>query len=585
MNQFDWEKMQEKLELTNVERINRSSWLRSVSEYEINSGNHLSGAYSDTWMVDDVSEIFSEKLAPIAYNPSGYILDDSTKYLSGNVADLTTDDGAYMIFRSYSSGFSSQTVYAHRETISIDGTSYYQLKLNSADAVGLTLSQSASTTGRKLLGRFVYSLTGITMIPANTWTVYYRAYKTGPLTVAHCDVDVLVRKADGTVRTLIATDVANSPNLGTSWSTVSATYSWSDYMVVDETDFLEVDYYAHVTTSQSNRRVYLRVDDSSLPAPSQTRIAGIMLPSEYTAEVEFTGVGNVEDWFSLTWAVDSCFSVSNVNVTLQLYNYSASQYSTSGDGYITYISSSTANTDETQTQAIITNPTHYRNSTGEWKIKIKGVKTTNSPFDLKVDWVEFQVASANTYLFDAVGTFVLDVSTYPLAYVNTFEIQIRYKASDSFENWFLKAYNWTSGQYSNAGFNSSIGHVPAMTFEYYAVNLTEKWQSYISANGTIRVKFCNTNPDANQTIIDIDFFGVRAVINGTRFTIKNSGASTVHVVSIWVINSTLHERYDANFFVNSGETALYIRVDISLPTENLVKIVTERGNIAVFSNH
>jgi len=99
------------------------------------------------------------------------------------------------------------------------------------------------------------------------------------------------------------------------------------------------------------------------------------------------------------------------------------------------------------------------------------------------------------------------------------------------------------------------------------------------------VKFCNTNPDANQTIIDIDFFGVRAVINGTRFTIKNSGASTVHVVSIWVINSTLHERYDANFFVNSGETALYIRVDISLPTENLVKIVTERGNIAVFSNH
>jgi len=490
-----------------------------------------------------------------------------------------------MIFRSYSSAFSSQTLYAHRETILIGGVSYYQLKINSADSTRLTLSQSASTTGRKLLDRSVYSLIGIAMIPANTWTIYYRAYKTGPLTVAHCDIDVLIRKADGTVRTVIATDIANSSSLGTSWSTVSATYSWNNYIVEDETDFLEVDYYAHVTTSQSNRRVYLRIDDSTLPLTSQTRIVDIMLPNEYTAEVEFAGTGNVEDWFSLTWTLDSCFSASSVNVTLQLYNYNTSQYPTSDDGYITYISSSIANTDETQSQTIITNPTYYRNSSGEWKIKIKGVKAVDSPFDLKVDWIEFQVASANTYMFDAVGTFVLDVATYPSAYLKTLEMQIRYRASDSFENWFLKTYNWTNGQYSDAGFNSTIGHLPTVTFEYYTVNLTDKWQSYISANGTIRVKFCNINPDANQTIIDIDFIGVRAVVDGTSFTIKNNGASTIHVVSLWIINSTLHKRYDVNLFVNSGETVSYIRVDIPLPTENLAKIVTERGNIAVFSIH
>ncbi len=571
MSQFDLERMQEKVELANVERITRSSWLLSVSEYEINSGNRLSGTYSDTWAVDDISETFNEGLTPVTYNPSGYVLDNSTKYLSGNVGDLAVDDGAYMLFRSYSSAFTSQTVYAHGETVVIGGTSYYQLKLDSADGAALTLSQLASTTGRKLLGRFVYSFDGITMIPNSTWTIYYRAYKTGPLTVAHCDVDILIRKADGTVRTIIATDVANSPNLGTSWSTVSATYSWDGYTVEDETDFLEVDYYAHVTTSQSNRRVYLRIDDSALPPTSQTRIVGIMLPSEYTAEVEFTGTGNVEDWLSLTWVVDGCFSVGNVNVTLQLYNYNASQYSTSGDGYIAYVSSPIANTDETQSQTIITNPTYYRNATGEWKIKIKGVRATNSPFELKVDWIEFKVASANTYMLDAVGAFMLDVSTYPLAHVNSLEIQIRYKANDSFENWFLKAYNWTSGQFSDVGFNSTIGHVPSTSFEYYTINLTDKWQSYISTNGTIRVKFCNMNPDANQTIIDIDFFGARAVVNGTRFTIKNNGASTIHIVSLWIINYTTHKRYDANFFVNSGETAFYVRVDIPLPTENLAK--------------
>ena len=73
-------------------------------------------------------------------------------------------------------------------------------------------------------------------------------------------------------------------------------------------------------------------------------------------------------------------------------------------------------------------------------------------------------------------------------------------------------------------------------------------------------------------------------INGTRFTFKNEGALTSHLVSLWIINSTNHQRYDINVFVNSAETITYLRADISLPDDQYtVKVVTERGNIAVCS--
>ncbi|MGQ9507322.1 MAG: hypothetical protein ACUVTB_05630, partial [Candidatus Bathycorpusculaceae bacterium] len=152
------------------------------------------------------------------------------------------------------------------------------------------------------------------------------------------------------------------------------------------------------------------------------------------------------------------------------------------------------------------------------------------------------------------------------------------RANDTLENWLLYAYNWTSKQYS------FIGQVtPTTDFEYYTVNLTDTWQHYVNDNGTIRMKFCDANLDANQTTIDIDFFGIRAVINGASFDFKNIGPTTVHIVSIWIITTTNHQRYNANFFINAGEEAVYIRVDISLLGEFIAKVVTERGNIAVFS--
>ena len=75
---------------------------------------------------------------------------------------------------------------------------------------------------------------------------------------------------------------------------------------------------------------------------------------------------------------------------------------------------------------------------------------------------------------------------------------------------------------------------------------------------------------------------VYSLPEGAQFSFTNEGASTCHVVSIWVVNSTFHGRYEADVYVNSGELLNYTRNDIVLPRNPYyVKVVTERGNTAV----
>jgi len=111
--------------------------------------------------------------------------------------------------------------------------------------------------GRKLFGKWVYQLTDVISIPAATWTVYYRAY-IGSGAVGHGDVDILIRKSDGTTRTTIATNVANSSDWGTSWATaILVLIAFPGYTVVDQTDYLEIDFYVDVTVPRglTNTRI------------------------------------------------------------------------------------------------------------------------------------------------------------------------------------------------------------------------------------------------------------------------------------------------------------------------------------------
>jgi hypothetical protein len=352
-----------------------------------------------------------------------------------------------MTFRSYASATSAQTLYSHQETTTIGGTAYYLLRLSSADAAGTTLSADAGTsTGRKLMGKSVYQLTGVSSVPASTLTIYYRAYKGHSQVAAHGDVDILVRMANSTVRSTIASHVANSGALTTSYSTVSGTYSWTAYTVVDKTDYLEIDYYIEVTAVKAGYLVYLRIDDNTLATADQTRAANVILPSQYTSEVEFTGSSNTFSWTQLVWTVDSAWTTDSVTVTIQVYNYTLGGYPTSGNGYNSYTSSATANTDETKNQTITTNPTQFRNATGYWRLRVRGVKSTTAQFDFKADWSEFKPSYYNQY---SVSTeFMLSVTTNTPTQLN-FTVVSEYDVSSVSVT--MQVWNYSASAYATSG--------------------------------------------------------------------------------------------------------------------------------------
>jgi hypothetical protein len=117
---------------------------------------------------------------------------------------------------------------------------------------------------------------------------------------------------------------------------------------------------------------------------------------QYTTEVEFTGSSNHQTWTSLLWQIQSCWDIGQVTVTIQFYNFTLSSYATSGNGYLSYVSSATPNTNELRSQTITSSPNDFKNSTGHWRVKIKGVKSTSTQFLMKADWIDLETTYSTT---------------------------------------------------------------------------------------------------------------------------------------------------------------------------------------------
>jgi len=185
----------------------------------------------------------------------------------------------------------------HSESIFITGNEYFQLAEATpcdGDAVTITTDAfAADEVARKILydenqssktARILFPLKGISDIPAQTWTVYYRCRTWGDLQFPNINgdvnfnIDILIRKADGTIRTTIASNVADAyltiDEAGT-WVTKSATYAFPGYTVVDDSDYLEIVFYGETDNSgPENGPGYMQIiiDDNTLAISDQTRI-------------------------------------------------------------------------------------------------------------------------------------------------------------------------------------------------------------------------------------------------------------------------------------------------------------------------
>ena len=124
------------------------------------------------------------------------------------------------------------------------------------------------------------------------------AYTTLTPADIHADIDVHIRKADGTIRGTIAENVADTRNIPeTTWQTVTAVYYFQGYTVVDDTDYLEIDLFAHATSNVTSTTMALSfsLDDSSLAVADQSRIREdvptVMPPPPTYASGKYTGNG------------------------------------------------------------------------------------------------------------------------------------------------------------------------------------------------------------------------------------------------------------------------------------------------------
>jgi hypothetical protein len=207
-------------------------------------------------------------------------------------------------------------------------------------------------------------------------------------------------------------------------------------------------------------------------------------PTEFSSEVEFTGTSNTDVWSQLMWTVDSAWDTANVTVTIQLYDWNPPGYPTSGDGYTTYTSSATPNTDETKTQTITTNPQNYRDSNGNWKIKIKGVKSTSTQFQFKADWAEYKPTKAE---YTSEVEFTGSSNTWTWTQL-VWSIDSAWTVGSVSVT--IKVYNYTLGDYptSGDGYDSYTSNPTANTDQTRTQTITTNSQDFRNATGNWKIK-------------------------------------------------------------------------------------------------
>jgi hypothetical protein len=111
-------------------------------------------------------------------------------------------------------------------------------------------------------------------------------------------------------------------------------------------------------------------------------------------QVEFIGSS---DPFKTAFVCDigSYWDTGDVAVTVQFYNFDLNSYVSSGTGYFTYTSSSKPEISQIKSFMVSTELEDLRDSSGQWRVKITGVKNTSLPFNFYIDWIDLELFSVS----------------------------------------------------------------------------------------------------------------------------------------------------------------------------------------------
>jgi len=605
MNQFDWERMQENVEIVNIAKIDSSSWSVAQNEYTVNVGSHVSGSYVDTQAIDGRYETFMES------SSGGGWLGGWSKRMRitidhSNIVN-TLNDFPVMVYLSNSSGrFRNDVSYVFDELQSADNRKKIAITTSDGITQCFVEIERWDATNRE-----AWLWTKVPSISSSQDTLLYLYYdrnqadntahvgdaaSTAAMNVWDSNFRLVLHlpESNGVHQDSTSNSNVGVPQGGVTQG-VSGEIDGADAFdgkndKVQTQDSPSLDF----TNSQLTIEAWVKL--SSLPT-TETVIAG----KDNQWQIGFINSHAIRNLVR-TDGADGWTGANDENYPFQTDTWYYWTFTYDGSKITDIVDAQQVGSTHTVTGNIVCNPAPlylaycvssrgYLNGIID-EVRISNVARSNawikasyeSDRDNLVAYGAQEVQGGQSRKLEVVGTFTIDLGTIPVTSIRTVEIQLRYRANDSGENWYLKAFNWTVGEYSDNGFNSTAGHTPTTGWDIYALNLTDQWRSYITDNGIIYVKLQDEQMDVNQTSVDIDFLGVRAVIvDGATFTLQNKGSVTAHLVSVWVDSTTIHQRYDVNLFINAGDSVNYTRGDMSLvDNASIVKVITEKGTVSVF---
>ena len=106
----------------------------------------------------------------------------------------------------------------------------------------------------------------------------YTVYQGAPPGI-HADMEIVIRTATGDVRATLGSDIATTTDIAEiGWVILTGTFTPAEYTSVDETDYLEIDLYAHITGNESNSTILKYMpNDKTVPLSNWTHIENIGL--------------------------------------------------------------------------------------------------------------------------------------------------------------------------------------------------------------------------------------------------------------------------------------------------------------------
>lgn len=580
MNEFDLERMHEDVKIAGVDRVNYSSWFVSQNEYGIDTGSRVYGTYWDTQAIDGLNEGFIEGInwwnANYTYRRTITIENRATSTLDGNSSVSIAIDTGLLI--------SSNKLLASGSDLRVaywSGSSWIELDRDikdlNTDSTQIWFRLQSAVPSGEVDSKYCvyYGNPNAGSPPADRSNVYlwYDGFNRADISDITTEASYGIKTGGGTWSiengSLKNVGASGDPNklLITALGNVTASIDILTKMKAVSLvggDLSRMGLSCCMDAKPSRGSGYCALfhnDDNSLDLLNDLRSWGTHVTYSWS----------LNTWYYMRFRVTDQTSRLGEAKVWPVETPEPSAWTVNGD----FGGGSARSFGEVGLAGSRASDTTYFDD-----IVIRYVTDPEPLVSLGME--ESQINKR----LEIDSTFVVDLSVYPLDNIHAIEMLARYRSSDSGERWFVKAYNWASSAYSDSDFNSTAGDLPTTGWDNYAVSITQQWKNYVNHNGTVCMKLLDEGADENQTTIDIDFLAVRVMIDGVRLTFDNKGASTCHIVALWVNDATQHQRYEISIFINSGDTFSYFRVDISLPEKPyVIKIITEKGNTAIYSDN